>query len=369
VRFLTTLSLLVAMIFALTCGTAAASTYPQGTEDFAVFGQPVDTSMDNQLGSCPEGYAWDGPKPDSPCFAPMAGNSRIVTLDDGSKVAVAPIGRWVCISYGSIQLCRTIKQALVGKMAFYDKTPSSGPGPYRIRIVQLVPDWVKTVTVYGKTYRAKNSLIVSDLSEQDAIAYQAYANNGKLADQFSSALPPDARKLRIFRIPLSHPRSLTTDEQAVISRYLSESWIGAIPSQARRFGGSDWVAVPGRFGMAITNLANISAPGFPLGVANDGLGTYYASAAEGDYLNAGVRCGGAPPSSDCPADGSQLVDFFQLLPDGVNSERIRGDLYVGVDGLVWGTLELPAGADPLADIDANIQHWKKQRRSHARRHR
>lgn len=240
----------------------------------------------------------------------------------------------------------------------------SPPGPYRIRIVQLVPDWVKSVTVYGATYRPRNNLIVDDVGEPAAIGYQAFAGNGKLRDQFSAALPPTSRQLRIFRMPLSHPRSLTADEQALVSRYLGESWIGAIPSKARRFGGSDWVAVPGRFGFAVVDLTKVFALVATSNVG-ESIGADYGGAAAGGYLQAGLGCGTPDQPAVCGPDVGRFVDFVQLLPDNVGSERVGGDLYAGVDGLVWGTIYHSASdtRDPLAEIDANIRRWQ-HRRSH-----
>jgi hypothetical protein len=340
----------LALVAALTCAAPAlAADYPQGTEDFAVFAQPVDTSHDQSLGACPEGYAWDGPKPDSPCFAPMRGNSRFVALPDGMTVAIAPIGRWICIAWGRLSLCRTQKQALAGRLALYDSD----------YVIQIVPNWVSTVRIGEETVRAEHNVVYAK-APFAALAYAQRAVRGEQRKEFAPRMPDQARKVKVFRMPLSYPRRLGVADQVLLSRYYAGSWIEAMPRLARRFGGSDFVAVPGRLGFDIVDLRVISEPEYPVGLGFAG-GSYYETAADGTYIRGTMGCLPPGPSLQCDS-GTTHFEFLHLVPDGMRSERIHGELYAPIDGLVYGEADVIEGEpDPFGEIADNVKRWTARR--------
>lgn len=153
--------------------SVAAPTKVHGAKGFAVFSQPIDTRDDANLIGCTADQAatWNGPKADEPCWAPMRGNSRLVYDPDGQPAAVAPIGSWVCLHYGPSAACQTIAKARQGQLVLYSRTPSSGPGPYRVRLVQLVPNGTKRVRIGRKTFRPERNVVIAKVSEKTATAY------------------------------------------------------------------------------------------------------------------------------------------------------------------------------------------------------
>jgi hypothetical protein len=332
---------------------AAALDLPAGTEDFAIFADPV-VEPDNPLANstCPEGYVWDGPAPNSPCFAPMRGNTRIVEFDNGTKVVVAPIGRWVCIFWGRLAGCRTQEDALAGKMVFTDNTPYDGDHVDHFYVLQLVPNWVSSIDVGKTTIPVRKNIAFGEVPES-AVPYMQAADRGKLRRTFAPRIPAMAKRLRIFRMPLARPRKLDVVDQRRLALYEAGGWTGAIAKLARRFGGSDYVAVPGVRGFDIVDLDvldRLEAQGMLPPPAPLNNGGYYEAAVKGKYLTASYG-------------HDDTWRFVHLLPDRIRSEEVAGELYVPIDGLVFGSFAGEInGADGLREIQRNIDRWNAKRR-------
>jgi hypothetical protein len=167
-------------------------------------------------------------------------------------------------------------------------------------------------------------------------------------------------------MPLAQPRRLTATEQARIALWYEGAWFNPIARQSRRFGGGDWVATPGRLGMSIVKLTAESPPAALQGV-NDSAGIRYEAVLDGLYISGSYGCGTwAAPDPSCSA-ATRYVNFVQIAPDHVRSTRIAGELFVPIEGLIYGSATFPTGqatpdvGDVLSEMAANAKRWRAQR--------
>lgn len=342
----------------LAAAPAVAADYPAGTESFAVFGDPV--AADQPPWTCAHPETWDGPFSDPSCMAPMKGNSRAVDLGNGQTAWIAPIGRWVCVDWARLSVCRTIEEAREGRLVLQDSTPYDQPFAttnVHQYVFQLVPNWVASIRVGKTTIPAHDNVAFGEVPTS-AVPYMQRSDHGFRS--FAPRVPKAARRFRIFRLPLGRPRSLTAQEQARVAVWFGNASFEPLPQLARRFGASDWVGVPGRKGFGLYDLAG-SDPDLPPELHGIGIGTSYAGSEDGFGPLGGHSCAVPVPATEpCP---DEVFGFEQLVPDYVRWADVAGERYVPVDGLIYGSTHAYVGK-VFGDLVANLRRWKaKQRRT------
>jgi hypothetical protein len=184
---------------AASLATVAAAVAATGAQagphayDFSVFKRPVDKPRaDDFLTGCTETDAakWDPsvPSPDNPCSMPMRGHSRRLPQANGRIAWVTAYRRYVCVQYLPIAGCRKRSDARKGRMAFVAPNTSACCGPYTYTYVQLVPDWIRYVTVDGKRVRVRHNLAIAPTETQVGPG-GAGAGSGAAAFSWNSEQP------------------------------------------------------------------------------------------------------------------------------------------------------------------------------------
>lgn len=196
---------------------------------------------------------------------------------------------------------------------------------------------------------------------------------GPGAENDTPTLPKAATAYKIFRLPLSSPRTITTSEQDELAAYFGNASFGPIVSAARRFGGSEMVAVPGATAFAIVNLTEPLAPG--VGAESTGI-PYQRDVQSRMWFAGSESCHDWRTVTTCPPTEQEAehlyVNFLHLVPDFVRGERIAGVRFAPVDGLVWGSFEVQPGLNwnrVSADLVANQARWVPKIRKLARNRR
>lgn len=167
--------------------------------------------------------------------------------------------------------------------------------------------------------------------------------------QAARAVPKGALALEVFRNPVTRQTRLTKIERKRLwGPGFASTWNrigGAVLSQARSVGGSKFIAVPGRTGVAIFQLTNVgegrrqtSASGF--GPGGSVTAQYPLSIGEVPFGLLNI--------------GSQTSDFVVFAPPRIKSIVFGGHKIRSVDGAFFGSFPTRNAEDVFGVVRAAL---------------
>jgi hypothetical protein len=165
-------------------------------------------------------------------------------------------------------------------------------------------------------------------------------------------LPRAALALDIFRLPITEQTRLTAAER---TRLNGPGWTsywdligGPLLSQARHLGTSNYIAIPGNRGMAVTIFSRVGdsrdsnpAPGFGPG---SGVVGYYPNNRTTFMAGLGI--------------GPETADFFYLPARGVESKVFYGKRYLTIGGAIYGTVPASVALGELGRGEQSRGPWR-----------